>query len=70
MRKYIFASEPMTRRLRSVLCGLPVSLFPSLFFLPLSFQINTGDVEEVDALFHDAKASAQLLADDAEGYLH
>ncbi|CAN0426430.1 unnamed protein product [Ectocarpus sp. 13 AM-2016] len=33
-------------------------------------QINTGDVEEVDGLFHDAKASAQLLTDDAEGYLH
>ncbi|CBN77053.1 similar to RuvB-like protein 1 [Ectocarpus siliculosus] len=33
-------------------------------------KINIGDVEEVDGLFHDAKASAQLLADDAEGYLH
>lgn len=33
-------------------------------------KINAGDVEEVDGLFHDAKASAQLLADDAEGYLH
>lgn len=33
-------------------------------------QINTGDVEEVDALFHDAKASAQLLTEDADGYLH
>ncbi|CAN0450222.1 unnamed protein product, partial [Ectocarpus sp. 12 AP-2014] len=33
-------------------------------------KINTGDVEEVDGLFHDAKASAQLLTDDAEGYLH
>lgn len=36
----------------------------------MGVQINTGDVEEVDGLFHDAKASAQLLADDAEGYLH
>ncbi|CAM9489110.1 unnamed protein product [Ascophyllum nodosum] len=33
-------------------------------------KVNAGDVEEVDGLFHDAKASAQLLADDAEGYLH
>eukprot|EP00904_Undaria_pinnatifida_P006820 jgi/Undpi1/3268/HiC_scaffold_15.g06642.m1 len=33
-------------------------------------KINAGDVEEVDGLFHDAKASAQLLTDDADGYLH
>ena len=31
-------------------------------------QINAGDVEDVDALFLDAKASAQLLAS-SEGYL-
>ena len=31
-------------------------------------QITAGDVEDVDALFLDAKASAQLLAS-SEGYL-
>ncbi|CAM9362689.1 unnamed protein product [Discosporangium mesarthrocarpum] len=33
-------------------------------------KITTGDVEEVDGLFHDAKASARLLSSDAGvGYL-
>lgn len=32
-------------------------------------QISPGDVEEVDGLFHDAKASALLLTRDSDGYL-
>jgi len=32
-------------------------------------EVNAGDVEEVDSLFFDAKASARLLAEQGEGYL-
>ena len=31
--------------------------------------INADDVEEIDELFYDAKASAKILAENGEGYL-
>ncbi len=31
--------------------------------------ISRGDLDEVAALFHDAKASAQLLAEQADKYI-
>jgi RuvB-like protein 1 (pontin 52) len=32
-------------------------------------DITTGDLEEIDELFHDAKASARLLAEQADKYV-
>lgn len=46
---------------------IPIPILTVGFF---RFKINPGDVDEVDGLFHDAKASATLLTNDAEGYLH
>ena len=31
--------------------------------------INADDVEEIDELFYDAKASAKILAENGDGYL-
>ena len=31
--------------------------------------INADDVEEIDELFYDAKASAKILAEQSDGYL-
>lgn len=31
--------------------------------------INSDDVEEIDELFYDAKASAKMLAENSDGYL-
>ena len=32
-------------------------------------EISKEDIEEIDSLFYDAKASAKLLAEQREGYL-
>ncbi len=32
-------------------------------------DIGRGDLEEIDGLFHDAKASAKLLAEQADKYI-